>query len=115
MCLYTPEGRKGLHDNLKVDMGILIKLMNTPLKGNSIEYFDNRLSLYSAQHGKCWATQRVFTNTEDIHCHHKIPKKRNGTDKYENLVLVHSTAHKLIHATQKDFPLPVEPTIAACL
>lgn len=102
VCLYTPEGRKGLHDNLKVDMGILIKLMNTPLKGNSIEYFDNRLSLYSAQHGKCWVTQRVFTNTEDIHCHHKIPKKRNGTDKYENLVLVHSTAHKLIHATQKE-------------
>ena len=37
-----------------------------------------------------------------IHCHHKIPKSKGGTDDYQNLVLVTATVHKLIHAKNTD-------------
>ena len=38
---------------------------------------------------------------EEMDCHHKIPKNKGGTDKYENLILVTRSVHKLIHATDE--------------
>ena len=78
---------------------INIKLMQQPLYGRSIEYADNRISLYNAQKGKCAVTGKEFETTEEIHCHHITPKNKDGTDEYENLILVTETAHRLIHAT----------------
>ncbi len=47
--LYTKAGREEIHKNLeKVDMKILHYLMRNPVAYKSIEYNDNRLSLYSA-------------------------------------------------------------------
>lgn len=69
-----------------------VKLMGQSLYGRSIEYVDNRISLYSAQKGRCAVTG-------EIHCHHKLPKSKGGTDDYQNLILVTATVHKLIHAT----------------
>ena len=37
----------------------------------SIEYADNRISLYAAQHGKCAVTGSIM-EAHDIHCHHSI-------------------------------------------
>lgn len=68
---------------------------------SSTEYSDNRISLFSAQWGKCAITGIEFQCLEDIHCHHKLPKQYGGTDKYDNLVLVLSQIHKLIHATDE--------------
>ena len=79
---------------------IKVKLLRQPLYGRSIEYADNRISLYSAQTGCCAVTREKFTSTEEIHCHHKIPKAQGGTDDYQNLILVTATVHKLIHATR---------------
>jgi len=96
---YTPEGRAAIHKNLdKVDMTVLRYLMRNPVAYRSIEYNDNRLSLYSAQMGKCAVTGAVMS-IGDIHCHHKKPKHLGGTDKYQNLVLVREDIHHLIHAT----------------
>jgi len=67
----------------------------------SIEYMDNRLSLYCAQYGKCVVTGRVLEHDE-IHCHHKIPKGQGGNDQYANLVIVHIDVHHLIHATKRE-------------
>ena len=67
----------------------------------SSEFSDNRLSLFSAQKGKCAVTQRVFHNTADIHCHHKVPREKGGTDKYHNLVLILEPVHKLVHAKKE--------------
>lgn len=100
VCSYTQEGRKGLHENLAIDITILTQLMLTPIGKKSIEYSDNRLSLYSAQHGKCGVTQRIFRGIEEIHCHHKKPKEFGGTDEYRNLILVHVDIHRLIHASK---------------
>lgn len=99
---YTPKGRAEIHKNLEqVDMNILHYLMRNPVAYRSIEYNDNRLSLYSAQMGKCAITGKPLT-IGDIFCHHKIPQYLGGTDRYQNLILVCGNVHRLIHATNPD-------------
>lgn len=99
ICSYTVEGRTAIHDNLRINVCLLHRLMRQPLRNRSAEYADNRISLFSAQWGKCAVTGREFQTTDDIHCHHKVPRVRQGTDKYENLMLVSPIVHRLIHAT----------------
>ena len=96
---YTPEGRAEIHKNLGINMSILRKLMQAKEFNRTIEYMDNRLSLYCAQHGKCAITGCVL-ELDEIHCHHRTPKSKGGTDKYANLIIVHSNIHRLIHATK---------------
>ena len=96
------KGRDGLHDNLRINVGLMLKLMRQPSYGKSLEYMDNRISLFSAQWGKCAVTGKGFKVTGEIHCHHKIPKEKGGTDKYENLLLVLEPVHRLIHAIEAD-------------
>lgn len=98
-CRYTPEGRAYLHENLKEDITIMHQLRVQKLYGRSIEYADNRLSLYSSQHGKCAVTGIPFKWAEEIHCHHIKARADGGTDKFDNLILVSEPIHKLIHAT----------------
>lgn len=99
LCLYTQKGRQKVHDNLTYDLPLLFQLQNTRPYGYSIELFDNRISLYSAQQGKCYVTGKVFESIGEIHCHHKTPKYKGGNDSYDNLVLVHENIHTLIHAS----------------
>ena len=66
-----------------------------------VEYLDNRISLYAAQYGKCAITGKHLLKHE-IHCHHKTPKRYGGDDRYENLVIVHSDVHALIHAKTRE-------------
>ena len=66
-----------------------------------IEYNDNRLSLFSAQRGKCAITGYEFLAIEEVHCHHKTPRKNGGKDNYQNLILVLPDVHKLIHAKRE--------------
>lgn len=95
---YTPEGRSVIHDSLRVNTKLLRELMRQKVVDNSVEYYDNRISLFSAQWGKCYVTGKEFESVEEIHCHHKIAKSDGGTDEYCNLVLVHEDVHRLIHA-----------------
>lgn len=101
-CCYTTEGRKGLHDNLRINTNLMLELMRNTLYTKSIEYSDNRISLFSAQWGRCAITGVSFASVKDIHCHHKKPTSMGGTDKYDNLILVLAPVHKLIHAKNKD-------------
>ena len=101
ICSYTPEGRAEIHKALGVNMDILHRLMRSQMKFSSIEFMDNRISLYAAQYGRCAITGRVL-DFDEIHCHHIIPVHLGGTDKYQNLKIVHAEIHKLIHATQKE-------------
>lgn len=93
---YTPEGRKQIHKNLAVNMEILLWLMKNPVLHRSVEYADNRISLYAAQYGKC-AVTGVELAPDDIHCHHKLPVYLGGDDKYANLIIVSKVVHYLIH------------------
>ena len=99
---YTPEGRAEIHKNLdRIDITVLHYLMRNPVLYRTIEYNDNRLSLYSAQMGKCAVSGKVLS-IGDIHCHHKVPRYLGGKDNYQNLVLVCEDVHHLIHATNPD-------------
>lgn len=78
----------------------LAKCMRNPRLGQSVEYADNRISLYAAQYGKCAVTGRTL-RPHEIHCHHKCPKSAGGTDAYANLVIISETVHQLVHATDE--------------
>lgn len=95
---YTKSGREEIHKMLGINVDILTWLMRNPRLGQSVEYADNRISLYAAQYGKCAVTGKPLGRHE-LHCHHKVPKSLGGTDAYANLVIVHETVHQLIHAT----------------
>lgn len=101
-CSFTKEGRALMHNDLKINVSLMLKMMKQKTPNKSIEYTDNRISLFSAQWGKCAITGRPFTCIEDIHCHHKNPKSKGGTDKYGNLLLILKPVHILIHAVDND-------------
>ena len=75
--------------------------MRNPVLDKSIEFADNRISLFAAQYGRC-AVSGVELMPYDIRCHHKVPLENGGTDKYSNLVLVTEAVHLLIHATLEE-------------
>lgn len=98
---YTEAGRKEIHKKLSnIDTSILIYLMKHPVRDRSVEYNDNRLALYSAQSGKCKITGELLIANK-IHCHHKLPKKLGGGDEYQNLVLLDTDIHILVHSTER--------------
>lgn len=102
MCNYTKDGRTLVYE--KVD-GYIIKeinhLLNTPYENGRVEYMDNRISKYSGQRGRC-AVSQWFLIARETHCHHIIPVSQGGTDKFNNLIIVHEDMHRLIHATRKE-------------
>lgn len=101
-CIYTKEGRKTKHDDLTFNNKYLLsELSENPITNRSIEYNDNRLSLFSAQRGKCAITGYEFLAIEEVHCHHKTPRGNGGKDNYQNLILVLPDVHKLIHAKRE--------------
>ncbi|NMM64797.1 group II intron reverse transcriptase/maturase [Clostridium sp. P21] len=104
VCDYTLEGRELLHKNIGYKYSEIFKwITDNPVKSQSVEFNDNRLSLYSAQHGKCIITGILLD--EDMEVHHVQPKENGGTDRYKNLILLSYQAHKLIHATDVDIIL----------
>ena len=104
ICKYTADGREEIHKSLKFDesvMTVLHMLAREVIPNRSIEYLDNRVSLYAAQYGKCAVTGRTLW-IDEIHCHHKKPTSQGGTDEYNNLVIVHKDVHMLIHAVKSE-------------
>ena len=104
ICKYTPEGREEIHKNLQFDdyvLWVMKQLLYSYRRTESIEFTDNKISLYAAQYGKC-AILGTVLDIDDIHCHHKLPKSLGGKDNYQNLVIVHKDVHKLIHATKPE-------------
>lgn len=102
-CIYTKEGRSTKHNDLTFsNRHLLSELSENPIANRSIEYNDNRLSLFSAQRGKCAITHYEFLTIEEVHCHHKKPLKLGGKDNYQNLILVLPEVHRLIHAKKTE-------------
>ena len=104
ICKYTPEGRQEIHKNLKFDeyvLWVMEYLQYNYQYTDSVEFTDNKISLYVAQYGKCAILGEVL-DIDDIHCHHKLPKKLGGKDNYRNLIIIHQDVHRLIHATKQE-------------
>ena len=102
ICDYTMGGRAKIHTNLfTVDIRILRNLLTNPIQGQSNEYNDNRISLYSGQGGLC-RISRTPLKLGYMEAHHITPRSLEGTDEYKNLALIHSYAHKAIHCNKKE-------------
>ena len=104
ICKYTVEGRSEIHKSLKFSdeiITVLHMLAKARLPNKSIEYIDNRVSLYASQYGKCAVTGKALW-IDEIHCHHKKPVSQGGTDAYQNLVIIDKDVHILIHAVKEE-------------
>ncbi len=100
--LYIAIDREEIHQNQKaVSTSDLKYLMENPIQGQTVEYNDNRISLFVGQYGKCYITEKPL-NPSEMHCHHKKPRALNGTDEYKNLVIIEENIHRLIHATKDE-------------
>jgi 5-methylcytosine-specific restriction endonuclease McrA len=99
---FTPEGRQLIHKQIEsISDFEFIYLTKNPVTNRSIEYNDNRISLFSAQSGKCGVLgERLEVN--GFHCHHIIPISDGGEDNYNNLVVISPDIHRLIHATKSE-------------
>ena len=89
VCCFSPAGRKKIHDNLEIDTTLFAYLREHPPQSYSMEYADCRLSLLSAQKGKCAVSGEWFLQPDSIVCHMKVPKEQGGQERYSNLVLLH--------------------------
>ncbi|HBI2071554.1 group II intron reverse transcriptase/maturase [Enterococcus casseliflavus] len=101
---YTPEGRELIHRNQSAVSEIALRWIRShPVVSDraTVEFNDNRISLFIAQSGKCSVTGEEL-NVLDMHCHHKIPYHLSKDDKYSNLIIVKPEVHILIHATKGD-------------
>ena len=80
---------------------ILRYLRDNPVKSQTAEYNDNRISLYSGQLGLC-AITKLPLEIEEMEVHHKKPRSKGGTDEYKNLIYVNTYVHRLIHCTSEN-------------
>ena len=99
---YTSEGRKFIHKSIDmVSDSEFICMVKKPIFNRSIEYNDNRISLFSAQRGMC-GILGIRLAVDSFHCHHIVPINSGGNDKYQNLVNISPDVHRLIHATKSE-------------
>ncbi|QKY71798.1 group II intron reverse transcriptase/maturase [Lentibacillus sp. CBA3610] len=97
LSLFTEEGRKKIYDKLQPNIEFEISvLMKANLPDRTVEYMDNRISRFSMKMGKCEITGWDLTAYE-VHCHHYTPKHLGGTDKFNNLRILHKDIHRLVH------------------
>ena len=93
---YTIEGRYYLHKDLEVEYNEAIKfLVKNPVKNDTIEKNDNRISLYVSQKGLCNISKKKL-DLNNMVTRNKLPKYKGGTDKYHNLILVNKEISYII-------------------
>ena len=86
-----------------INFEIIRYLIENAYKWESIEFADNMLSRYIAQKGNCAITQKPLY-LHNMQCHHIIARKggRSEDNRYKNLVILSTEAHRLITATRED-------------
>jgi group II intron reverse transcriptase/maturase len=93
---YTVQGRYFIHKDLVGEFKETIKfLIDNPLKNESIQKNDNRISLFVAQKGLCYVTKKPLGILSMI-IRNRLPKNKGGTDKYQNLLLVNKEISSMI-------------------
>jgi RNA-directed DNA polymerase len=68
------------------------KMLNT-LNGRT-----KLLALWKRQQGRCLICQQAITKSSRWHTHHLQAKAKGGSDKLSNLLLLHPTCHRQVHA-----------------
>ncbi|MGL4523367.1 MAG: group II intron reverse transcriptase/maturase [Bacilli bacterium] len=97
---FTKEGRALMHreqnavPNWKVQW-----IRRNPIINDraTVEFNDNRISLFIAQNGLCGVTgEELILNEMD--CHHKMLWSVSKDDTYSNLILITKDVHRLVHS-----------------
>jgi RNA-directed DNA polymerase len=102
LSLYTTAGREQIHKKLRPDIRQeMLSLMESSIPNQSVEYMDNRMSRYSMKMGKCEITG-MYLFASDVYCHHFIPLYLGGSDKFNNMRILHKEIYELIHHTHKE-------------
>lgn len=85
-----------------INFEIIKYLMENAYKWESIEFADNMLSRYIAQKGNCAVLHKPLY-LHNMECHHIKPRKYGFEDNntYQNLVILTTEVHRLIHATNE--------------
>ena len=65
----------------------------------NLKPIDRRLALH--QEGLCPQCGNSLFNGEEVHTHHRVPRRDGGTDSSSNLLLLHLYCHQNIHAPKK--------------
>ena len=99
--LYSKKGRMLINESTELPLEWIQELVNkSRYSKETVTFINNRMNHYINSDGKCSVTGRLLT-PEEVHCHHKTPRKLGGADEYKNLTIVHKTVHKLIHGTNQ--------------
>lgn len=89
---------------------ILVKGTASPDNPDLKDYWEKRRSkvipyvvklrsiLWREQSGRCTACLNELGNGEETHIHHLIPKSKGGSDKLDNLNMLHATCHRQLHS-----------------
>lgn len=102
LSLYTTAGREQIYNKLRPDIRQeILSLMESSIPNQSVEYRDNRISRYSMKMGKCEITG-MYLFASDVYCHHYMPLYLGGSDKFNNLRILHKEVYELIHHTHKE-------------
>lgn len=100
---YTTEGRQGVHHYQQVVPDWKLEWLRSHYvsdKRSSVEFNDNRLSLFVAQNGKCAVTGEEL-DLYNMHCHYKVAYSQSQDDSYVNLVIIKKEIYLLVHAIQE--------------
>ena len=93
---YTAQGRFYIHKDLAGEFKDTIKfLLENPLRDESLQKNDNRISKFVGQKGLCYVSKNPL-DVNTMVLINRIPKEKGGTDKYDNLVLVDKDICNLI-------------------
>ena len=97
ICNFTEHGRSKIHEEIalvtKGEIRILLEYKDT---AKSVEFNDNRISVFIAQQGNCYITNRRHSPTDMVCIYKNITE--TDRDKYQNLVFVEIPISKAILA-----------------
>ena len=95
ICNFTEHGRSKIHEEIalvtKGEIRILLEYKDTT---KSVEFNDNRISVFIAQQGNCYITNRRHSPTDVVCIYKNITE--TDRDKYQNLVFVEIPISKAI-------------------
>lgn len=97
---FEEKSRKHFYKQLEIDnLFIIEKILRTPKKYESVEFNDNVISKFCGQLGRYAITNNQIVDLIDIK---PIKIKENGTDKYDNIIIVNSKVEKLLRLKEVD-------------
>ena len=66
---------------------------------DTAELYESKISRLVSQKAKCYITQQPLIKGE-IATHHIVPVSKGGTDEYENVIIIQSQVHDIIHYSE---------------